>query len=154
MSPPIKKNLELDSTLMMICSPSGNLRLEGFIAHIADKVWAIKDLHPLGFTLDDLNNELHSMMLICALPEEYSSFVSSLMLIDDLNCSTIHAVFRNEQLDRECHPGIPTDTSTVAALATISNSTNTPCDFCGYRGHTLLQCGKYAVAKTEVWKSK
>ena len=28
MSPPIKKNLELDSTLMMICSPSGNLRMK------------------------------------------------------------------------------------------------------------------------------
>ena len=85
--------------------------IEGLIAHIANQVWAIKDLHPLGFTLDDLNNELHSMTLICALPEEYSSFVSSLMLIDNLNCSTIHAAFRNEKLNRECHPGILLDTN-------------------------------------------
>ncbi|KAF8239251.1 hypothetical protein L208DRAFT_1238827, partial [Tricholoma matsutake] len=77
--------------------------LECLIARVSEKVHAIKDLHPSGFTLNDLDNELHSMALIHALPDEYSSFVSSLMLIDNLDCSTIHEAFRNEQLNCERH---------------------------------------------------
>ena len=66
-----------------------NEGLKGLIAWVAEKVWAIKDVHPQGFMLDDLDNELHLMALISALPEEYSAFVSSLMLIDNLDWAMI-----------------------------------------------------------------
>ena len=126
-----------------------NEGLEGLIARVSEKIRAIKDLRPPGFTLDDLDNELHSMALIRALPDEYSSFVSSLMLIDNLDCSTIHEAFRNEQLNRERRPGVSSDSG--VALAANSNPT---CDFCGYKGHSLSQCRKFSAAKTEARKSK
>ncbi|KAF8230311.1 hypothetical protein L208DRAFT_1038576, partial [Tricholoma matsutake] len=92
--------------------------LEGLIARVSEKVHTIKDLRPSGFTLDDLDNELHSMALIHALPDEYSSFVSSLMLIDNLDHSTIHEAFRNEQLNHEHHSGFSSDSTSGTALAT------------------------------------
>ena len=78
-----------------------NESLENLIARVSEKVCSIKDLRPPTFMLDNLDNELHSMALIRALPEEYASFVSSLMLIDELDCNTIHEAFRNEQLNHE-----------------------------------------------------
>ena len=45
----------------------------------ADKAMQdIKSLCPTGFTLADLDKELESMTLICALPADYSNFASSL----------------------------------------------------------------------------
>ena len=41
-----------------------NEGLEDLIARVADKVRCIKDLRPPNFTLNDLDNELHSMALI------------------------------------------------------------------------------------------
>ena len=127
--------------------------LEGLIARVSEKVRAIKDLRPTGFTLDDLDNELHSMALIRALPEEYSSFVSSLMLIDNLDRSTIHEAFRNEQLNRERRSGFSGDSTSGVALSTTS-VIGSICDFCGFKGHTLPQCRKFLAAKTEAHKPK
>ncbi|KAF8226531.1 hypothetical protein L208DRAFT_1301448, partial [Tricholoma matsutake] len=122
--------------------------LEGLIARVSEKVHAIKDLHPSGFTLNDLDNELHSMALIRALPNEYSSFVSSLMLIDNLDRSTIHEAFRNEQLNHEHHSGFSSDSTSSTALAT-SSVIGLLCDLCRFKGHTLPQCRKFLAAKTE-----
>ncbi|KAF8226815.1 hypothetical protein L208DRAFT_344995 [Tricholoma matsutake] len=127
--------------------------LEGLIACVSEKVHAIKDLCPSGFTLDDLDNELHSMALIRALPNEYSSFVSSLMLIDNLDRSTIHEAFRNEQLNCECHSGFSSDSTSGTALAT-SSVIGLLCDFCRFKGHTLPQCRKFLAAKMEARKPK
>ena len=92
------------------------------------------------------------MALICALPEEYASFVSSLMLIDELDCNIIHEAFRNEQLNRERHSVISSDATSTTALAT--NPKNVSREFCSYKGHVLEQCRKYNVAKVEARKPK
>ena len=92
------------------------------------------------------------MALICALPEEYSSFVSSLMLIDELDCNTIHEAFRNEQLNHEQCSIVSSDATSTTALAT--NPKNISCKFCGYKGHVLEQCRKYNMAKVEAQKPK
>ena len=133
-----------------------NETLEGLISRVTEKIRAIKDLRPAGFTLDDLDNELHSMALIRALPDEYSSFISSLMLIDNLDRGTVHEAFRNEQLNRERRLGTQTDGASSTALAAKPSTpaANPACDFCGYRNHTLSQCRKYSAAKVEARKPK
>ena len=50
-----------------------------------DAIHCIHDLWSIGFTLDKLDNELASMILIQALPDNYNLFVSSLLLKDDLD---------------------------------------------------------------------
>ena len=47
---------------------------------VDDAVHRIHDLWSIGFTLDKLDNELASMTLIIVLPENYNSFVSSLLI--------------------------------------------------------------------------
>ena len=78
-----------------------NKGLKGLIAHVAEMVHTIKDLHSTNFMLDDLDNEFHSMALIHMLLQEYSSFISSIMLIDKFDCLTIHKACRNEELNCE-----------------------------------------------------
>ena len=53
----------------------------------------IQNLCPQRFTLDKLDEELASMAMICSLPDDYSSFVSSLLLMDKLEKSAIHQAF-------------------------------------------------------------
>jgi len=116
-----------------------NEGLEGLIAHISEKVHAIKDLLPANFTLDDLNNELHSMALIHVLPQEYSSFISSLMLIDKLDSLTIHEAFRNEELN--CEQQLRTSSDPRPSMALMANTNHSAqdltCELCGYKGHSL-----------------
>ncbi|KAF8813568.1 hypothetical protein BYT27DRAFT_7219966 [Phlegmacium glaucopus] len=53
-----------------------------------------KDLRPSGFDLKQLDDELASMAMIRALPDEYSAFTSSLLLLDKLDKATIHQAFK------------------------------------------------------------
>jgi len=50
-------------------------------------------LRTTAFTLDKLDNELGAMALIRALPEDYNSFVSSLLLKDDLDKAAVQIAF-------------------------------------------------------------
>jgi hypothetical protein len=59
--------------------------LQSLINHVDDAIHRISDLRPDKFTLDKLDDELASMTLICALPDDYNAFVSSLLLQDDLD---------------------------------------------------------------------
>jgi len=50
--------------------------LQLLINRVDDAIHRIHDLQSIGFTLDKLDDELASMTLIRALPEDYNSFVS------------------------------------------------------------------------------
>lgn len=69
--------------------------LPDLITRVGNAIAFVKDQRPTGFTLSDLEEELHSMTLIRALPAEYTSLKDSLMLLDDLNSSTVSEAFRN-----------------------------------------------------------
>ena len=62
----------------------------------------IQNLRPKGFTLEKLDEDLASMAMIHSLPDDYSSFVSSLLLMDKLEKSTIQQAFHTEETQR-CH---------------------------------------------------
>ena len=52
--------------------------LSALMARVDSQMEQIQNLCPVGFTLEDMDKELVCMTLIRALPEEYSSFASSL----------------------------------------------------------------------------
>ena len=56
--------------------------LSALMARVDSQMEQIQNLRPVGFTLEDMDKELVCMTLIRALPEEYSSFASSLQLMD------------------------------------------------------------------------
>jgi hypothetical protein len=76
--------------------------LQSLINRVDDAIHRIHDLRSTGFTLDKLDDELASMTLICALPDDYNSFVSSLLLKDDLDKAAVQNAFVREDNQRKC----------------------------------------------------
>ncbi|PPQ95073.1 hypothetical protein CVT25_002460, partial [Psilocybe cyanescens] len=73
------------------------------------------------FDLAKLDEELASLTLIRALPDEYNAFASSLLLLDKLDKATIHQAFVTEDIQR-CHctsdmPAVATAFQTTPALS-------------------------------------
>ena len=64
----------------------------------------VKDLRPLAFTLDDLDSELGSMVLIRSLPEDYRSFISTIMLLPQFDYATVKDAFVMEEQNRRPRP--------------------------------------------------
>jgi len=108
--------------------------LQSLINHVDDAIHHIHDLRSIGFTLNKLDDELASMMLIQALPDDYNSFVLSLLLKDDLDKMTVQNAFVREDNQRRCHQDdSPAVGSTLIAASCI-------CTFCGYSGHSQDAC--------------
>ena len=125
--------------------------LQSLINRVDDALHRIRDLRTTAFTLDKLDDELGAMALIRALPEDYNSFVSSLLLKDDLDKAAVQIAFVREDNQRrrrqEESPAIGT------ALA-ASSSSSTICAFCGSSGHSQDVCRQYARAKDQVGKNR
>jgi hypothetical protein len=103
--------------------------LQSLMNRVDDAVKLIQDLRPKDFTLALLDKELAALTLIKALPEEYSGFTSSLMLLDKLNKETVHQAFLSEDAHRRRRAG-DAPASALAASA-ISSAIAAICDFCG-----------------------
>ncbi|KAF9455448.1 hypothetical protein BDZ94DRAFT_1139675, partial [Collybia nuda] len=59
--------------------------LQSLMNRVEESISVIQNLRPESFTMVELDSELASMALIRALPEDYSSFVSTLMMKDKLD---------------------------------------------------------------------
>ena len=97
------------------------------------------------------------MALIRALPDKYSSFVSSLMLLDDLKKETVHEAFRNYEITNTRRSDVSGPTSGTAlstSTSTSSSATKDGCEFCNARGHAQAKCFKYQCAMKEARKPK
>jgi len=75
--------------------------LQSLINQVDTSVHRIRDLRSTGFTLDQLDDELASMTLIRALPDDYNAFVSSLLLKDDLDKIAVQNAFVREDNQRK-----------------------------------------------------
>ena len=105
-------------------------------------------MRSIGFTLDKLDDELASMTLIRALPDDYNSFVLSLLLKDDLDKMTVQNVFvREDNQRRRCQDNSPAVGSALVATPCI-------CTFCGYSGHSQDACRQYTCAKDQLLKNR
>ena len=67
--------------------------LQSLINRVDDALHRIHDLRSTAFTLDKLDDQLGAMVLIRALPDDYNSFVSSLLLKDDLDKAAVQIAF-------------------------------------------------------------
>ena len=62
---------------------------------------AIQNLRPVGFTIEQLDEELQCMALVRALPDEFRHLASTLLLVDKLDKAMILQAFRSEELNRQ-----------------------------------------------------
>ncbi len=87
----------------------------------------VRDLRSDGFDIDALDNDLRCMALLCALPEEYRTFVSSLTVVSsDLSFESLRQAFRQEELNRTSGSLGPSHANSARALALAQ----VICDFC------------------------
>jgi wobble nucleotide-excising tRNase len=121
--------------------------LQSLINCVESAKRSIKELRPSTLTLDMLDDELASMALIRLLPEEYSSFTSSLLLMDKLDKTTVHQAFVTEDLQRRKRVQDASGGSqALAACFGFKNKSKT-CDFCGRENHTVDTCKTFESAR-------
>ncbi|KAF8241109.1 hypothetical protein L208DRAFT_1181701, partial [Tricholoma matsutake] len=104
--------------------------------HVTHGMANIKSLCPSHFGLQQLNEELQCMAAIHALPEEYSSFTTSLFLLDKLTLPNLCAAFHNQEQNAQLHE---TTLPAITMKATTSSSTS-QCTWCLHTGHTEDNC--------------
>ena len=110
----------------------------------ADKAMQdIRALCPPNFTLDMLDKELQCMTLIRALPADYNTFASSLLLLDALDLDKLQSAFQNE----ESQHLVRNVTLSLLAL----QSTDLLCFFCGGK-HMEKECHRKKKASEEAKK--
>ena len=115
----------------------------------------IQNLRPTDFTLAKLDDELLSMAMICSLPTEYSNFVSSLLLMDKLDKSTVQQAFHTEETQRRHRSEIEDQGPSDKALNTMSkNIKDLICAFCNKPGHNQEKCFKYKRAMENARKPR
>ena len=101
----------------------------------------IQNLRPDAFTLSDMDKELVCMTLIRALPEEYSSFASSLQLLDKFEKEKLQEAFVAEELLRK--RGDSASAAAALAVRTQGLSGSPTCEFCSLPGHSQSSCHRY-----------
>lgn len=122
--------------------------LQSLINRVEDSVKSIRDLRPKDFTLDKLDEELASMALIRALPsEEFSSFTSSLLLMDKLDKTAVHQAFVTEDIQRRRRVQDAGTTSTAFSARSQPPPSSRKCDFCLKTGHTQDKCWAFEAAQ-------
>jgi hypothetical protein len=98
--------------------------LQSLINRVDESMKLCQSLRPKNFDLAALDKELTSMVLIRSLPDEYSHFVSSLLLMDKLDKDTITQAFLTEETQRRHRV-----TGSVSATAMSVTSPSTSCEF-------------------------
>lgn len=118
--------------------------LQSLINRVEESMKQIQNLRPDDIDLKGLDEELASMALIRALPtEEYSSFISSLLLKDKLDKAAVHQAFVTEDTQRRRRAiDLPSSSSALSAASRglkTAKSTD-PCGWCHKTGHTEAKC--------------
>ncbi|KAG1786729.1 uncharacterized protein HD556DRAFT_1434626 [Suillus plorans] len=112
--------------------------LSTLIARIEEGMAKIQKLHPQDsskpYSLSDLDAELVSMAMICALGKDYVQFASSLILLKSLDKKELKAAFLAEETHCKC-------------------GANAICDFCKKAGHCVHKCFAMQRAR-EVHKTR
>lgn len=132
--------------------------LQSLASRVDAAMQHIQNLRPTDHDLIKLDEELICMAMIRALPEDYSHFVSSLMLQDKLDKATIIQAFHTEetQRTRRSAPQI----SEVANKAAFTHKHASgkrrdgtpfpPCFICGKMGHPMWKCKDALTLKAKL----
>ena len=94
------------------------------MAHIDESMHKMQNLHPNNFDLQKLDEELMCMAMICALPEDYAIFTSSILLLGSLDKSTLQDTFHAKETNcQHCTaPTMPSETDSVSFAASGARS--------------------------------
>ena len=108
------------------------------------------------YTIKDLDNELICMAMVHSLGDEYSHFVSSLLLFQSLEKDRLKEAFLAEELQCMHHPE-STSGSEAVLFASGSNCKCPPsvsCSFCEYSNHCVHKCQNLIKAKSNYLSQK
>jgi hypothetical protein len=76
-----------------------NESLPSVAGRVMEALSKIKGLRPSAFTINDLDEELALMAMLCSLPcDQYAELVNSLMCTPLLMLATVQASFQTEQV--------------------------------------------------------
>ncbi|PFH45869.1 hypothetical protein AMATHDRAFT_8547 [Amanita thiersii Skay4041] len=92
-----------------------------------------------------LDDELQTMSLIRALPDEYAGFTSSLMLLEKLDKDIILQAFKGEEMNHQKQIEIASRAYTSAPNVKPKvpfDPKKAKCYFCQEIGHTVRRCPK------------
>ncbi|MGH7239232.1 MAG: hypothetical protein ACREHG_04095, partial [Candidatus Saccharimonadales bacterium] len=95
----------------------------------------VKALCPADYKLEKLYDDLCCMAMIRSLPPDFSSFVSTITLMDDLSMSKLKTAFITEESNRKAM-----DAQTGTAAAAHLTNTVTICGWCERPGHAEDHC--------------
>ena len=100
-------------------------------------------------TLFQFEEKLACIALIRALPKEFSSFRSALLLLADFSLKTLKEVFIQEQINRQKRAAkqsiamkVTTASPKLSSHSAQNSSAQSRCDFCGIKNHTEANCFK------------
>ena len=91
-----------------------------------------------------LDKELLAMSLIRALPAEYNTFASSLLLLDSLDVDKLKSAFVNEESQR-----LARNVSSSSSSLAMHTSSPLNCTFCGGTSHAEKDCFSKQKASNE-----
>jgi hypothetical protein len=131
---------------------SADESLPSVVARVDSLLQDLKALRPEGYTMDNLDDDLSAMAMICALGPEYAEFASSLVCFDP-TCSEVVQAFIREHNHRLPRAG-GADNAAYRAQGPPSSSSaqDAVCDFCGFKGHLEATCHRCAAARDQARK--
>jgi hypothetical protein len=122
--------------------------LQTLMNRVDEAMRRITDLRSSDFDIKKLDEELTSMALIRALSDEYSGFVSSLLLLDKLDRATIHSAFVTEETQRRRRASdMPSVVTAMVASQPKGTLATVICEFCAKPRHTMQKC--YAFQRAQ-----
>ena len=121
--------------------------LPDLTSRIEKEMHQVENLHLATFSLTDLDSELVYMAMICSLPAVDCSFLSSLVLLPQVDFKTLREAFILEGDNRRAsisQESIVAATNLTHASRPLNkpstSSTNPTCEFFHTHNHTQAQC--------------
>src|ERR1700674_4251067 len=118
--------------------------LPALMARAEKAMQDIKALRPANFTLEMLDKELQCMSLIRALPADYNTFASSILLLDAFDLDKLQSAFHNEESQRLARNVAPSSSLALQSFDLL-------CFFCGGK-HLEKDCYRKKKASEEAKK--
>ena len=113
--------------------------LTNLMSRVEQALHKIRSTRSPTLTVEQLELELSCACLCNALPKEYESFHSAVLLLSDFTWSTLKEAFAQEQQNRQEHVQI-TQAMLASGPSTPSSSRSVICTFCNVSGHTEDKC--------------
>ena len=139
---PNSRFLAYSNLLSIVKQPEESL--PALTTRIEQAIKDVKALRPTGYTLDKLDDDLSCMAMLRSLPPDYSSFVSTISLMDTINMEKLKTAFITEEGNRKALQS-HLQPSAAAHLASDPHSASfhrppVTCTWCKHRGHVEDTC--------------